>query len=119
MRRIMSLETRIVSQYEANRKWREAHLEQVRAYENERRTELRTRALAYYGGVRPQCAKCGESRPERLHLHGPAPYKGNVYEVVKREHYPRGYRVLCVDCGREVAVIRRAATMIRRAAHVP
>lgn len=65
---------------------------------------LKREVFIAYGGCK--CACCGESAMEFLsldHIHGRGnqEYKirgYNLYGVLKREGFPSGYRVLCMNC---------------------
>jgi hypothetical protein len=88
---------------------REAAREQrVRAVLRSRR-RLRLEVWTHYGGDPPQCACCGESRDEFLsidHVRG----GGNAhrrelgsggavtYQLLRKQGFPSGYRVLCYNC---------------------
>lgn len=88
---------------DAHTAWREANREHVRAYTRRKAADLRAEVLAAYGGA---CACCGERTPDFLTLDhinggGTAHRKatwGKVYQQVKREGFPPGYRVLCWNC---------------------
>jgi len=73
------------------------------------RVKLRKDVLIHYGGEVPKCACCGENRDEFLcldHING----GGNehrrkigeggqrTYMWVRKNHYPEGFRVLCLNC---------------------
>ena len=83
--------------------WRDANREHVRAYARRKARELRDEILDAYGGA---CACCGERVRDFLTLDhtdggGSAHRKatwGKVYQQVKREGFPSGYRVLCWNC---------------------
>ena len=83
--------------------WRAANRDHVRAYTRRKARELRDQVLDAYGG---ECACCGERVRDFLTLDhinggGTAHRKatwGKVYQQVKREGFPPGYRVLCWDC---------------------
>jgi hypothetical protein len=83
--------------------WREANREHVRAYARRRAAELRRAILDAYG---PDCACCGESEPAFLtldHIDGGGTQHrksihGKVYDQLRRQGFPSGYRVLCWNC---------------------
>jgi hypothetical protein len=74
-----------------------------RATQKRYRLKVRIAALTHYGG---KCACCGEARHEFLHLdhmYGGgrkhrAEIRARLDEYLRREGYPRGYRVLCANC---------------------
>lgn len=83
--------------------WRQANREHMRAYGRRRAVKLRAEVLAAYGDA---CACCGETTEEFLTLdhidgggtaHRRATW-GKVYDQVKREGFPPGYRILCWNC---------------------
>lgn len=70
---------------------------------------LRLEALQHYGGTEPQCACCGEWHLSFLALDhiggGGSAHRRelnarslNIWEFLRRENYPDGYRVLCHNC---------------------
>jgi hypothetical protein len=70
---------------------------------------LRLEALQYYGGQEPECACCGEWHLSFLaldHIAGGGTQHRkdlnaaslNIWEFLRREEYPIGYRVLCHNC---------------------
>ena len=70
-----------------------------------RRDALRLEALQHYGGPKPRCALCPESRIEVLdldHINGGGRQERirhktnqNLYKALRDEGYPPGFRVLC------------------------
>lgn len=78
--------------------------EQHRQSSRRRYREVRTAALAHYGG---KCACCGESRYEFLaidHINGGGAkhrrtmQEGSIGAWLKNNSYPDGFRVLCHNC---------------------
>ena len=65
---------------------------------------LRYRVLTHYSVANPPtCECCGEAHLEFLcidHINGGgAVHRGiNIYEYLKRNEYPAGFRVLCNNC---------------------
>jgi hypothetical protein len=83
--------------------WRAANREHVRAYARRKAAELRDAVLAAYGG---ECACCGEQQQEFLTLdhiegggtaHRKATHR-KVYEQLRRDGFPPGYRIFCWNC---------------------
>ena len=79
------------------------------AWNNERKLmwyrRLRMDALYHYGGNPPKCACCGESYLEFLCIDHNGIKKREYKEAgtilfrkLKKENYPKGYRVLCFNC---------------------
>lgn len=71
------------------------------------RQKIKLIALQYYGGNPPKCSCCGEYRIEFLaidHIDGGGSKhrkerKGqSIYQWLKINNYPNGYRVLCHNC---------------------
>ncbi len=74
----------------ANRRW---HL------------KVKMEVLNHYGGTPPKCACCGEALIEFLsidHINGGGNKErkmtGPTYDFLRRENFPLGYRVLCMNC---------------------
>lgn len=93
-----------------NARSRERRYEQIRAY----REQIRDDTFAAYGGA--FCACCGETRREFLtldHINGgggrerrESTHKGGVnwYAVLRRQGFPPGYRVLCMNCNHSLGM---------------
>lgn len=83
--------------------WRDANRERVRAYTRRRAAELRDEVLTAYGNA---CACCDERTHEFLtidHINGGGTAHRrevgrHVYEQLRRQGFPAGYRVLCWNC---------------------
>jgi len=83
--------------------WRDANREHVRQYHKRKRDELRDEVLDAYGG---KCACCGEVERDFLtidHINGGGTahrkaIHGKVYNQLRRDGFPLGYRVLCWNC---------------------
>src|SRR5439155_1313673 len=82
------------------------HREELRIKSKERNRLLKIETIQHYGGV---CACCGESRMEFMSLdhkegggrqHRLKLKKTGIvfYAWLKRQGYPDGYRVLCMNC---------------------
>jgi|APSaa5957512535_1039671.scaffolds.fasta_scaffold24693_2 hypothetical protein len=67
---------------------------------------LKREVLLHYSGGNLVCACCDESEYEFLvidHEEGNGSehrrqIKGNIYSWLKRNNYPKGYRILCANC---------------------
>ncbi len=65
--------------------------------------QIREKALLSYGG---KCECCGEDKYEFLcidHINGGGKkhrdsIKGSIYQWLKKNNYPKGFRVLCHNC---------------------
>lgn len=70
------------------------------------RARVRAGVLEAYGGEFPRCACCGEERTEFLavdHINGGGvkhlkEINGNLYLWLRKNNYPRGFRLLCHNC---------------------
>ncbi len=75
-------------------------------YQHEYRRALRLEVLGHYSPNGPACACCGEATIEFLcidHVNGGGgkhrrSIRGNLYNWLKREGFPKGFRVLCHNC---------------------
>lgn len=97
------------------RKWFYEHREKENTKQRVAAQLLRLQCLITYGGNPPRCACCGETHPEflsldhmngggrqhRLKLHGGG---RAIYYFLKREGFPLGYRVLCVNCNTAIGL---------------
>lgn len=80
----------------------------LRQHKQQKEIHKRNRliTLIYYGGNPPKCFCCGESNIEFLcidHIEGNGnshrkSIGGTLYEWLRRENYPKGFRVLCHNC---------------------
>jgi len=89
------------------RKHTPEELKKITARVLARTKALRDEAVAHYGG---ECACCGEKRREFLcidHIDGggtrhraemKAQGQGTIQWWLKRNNYPKGFRVLCFNC---------------------
>ena len=77
----------------------------------------RKRALAfehYSNGKEPACACCGVTDPELLcidHINGDGeecrrkhPGQLNIYQWLKQNNYPPGFRILCANCNQAIGI---------------
>lgn len=79
-------------------------------YSQRTRQRLRIEILSHYGGKTPLCSCCGESHIEFLsvdHINGGgAKHKrllgGGLYDWLKKNNYPSGYRILCHNCNQSL-----------------
>ena len=88
------------------KKYREAHPERVAAQRKAQRLRLKLKVFEVYGG--PLCACCNEKYIEFLsidHINGGGNQHmkqvglGNrFYQWLRKNNYPLGYRVLCMNC---------------------
>jgi hypothetical protein len=78
---------------------------------SERHRLYRRQALEHYGGVPPRCSCCAEARVEFLTIDHAAgggtrhrreelqnSIGHGIYGWLRRQGYPRGFRVLCMNC---------------------
>ena len=101
------------SRKEYLRKWKLEHAEQILAYNKkyiEKRhahsRELRLSVLEHYSTSPPECACCGETKVHFLtidHINGGGhkhlrTIGGNLYIWLRKNNYPLGFRVLCMNC---------------------
>jgi len=92
----------------------EKHKEEIRVRQKAYVAELRREVLSHYSGGDMQCACCGEKIDEfltidhvggggaehrRLGLRGVA-----FYLWLKRNEYPDGFRVLCMNCNFSIGI---------------
>lgn len=93
-------------QLKYSRKYHKGHMDQVR----ERFRNLKLEVLSYYSGGVPRCAKCGIEDPDVLSIDhiagGGTRHKKELKEIghpalysyLKRNNYPKGYQILCMNC---------------------
>lgn len=70
--------------------------------------KLKLEVLTHYSGNPPKCTCCEETHIEFLtidHIHGGGSRQTrevgrgkNFYQWLKRNHFPKGFRVLCLNC---------------------
>lgn len=94
-----------------NKIWQQTHPEVMRSYAQKRQRKLRLGALEHYseGGVKCRC--CGEEHLEFLaidHVGGGGNQQRKevgrlcLYQWLKNNGYPDGYRVLCHNCNQSL-----------------
>jgi Ser-tRNA(Ala) deacylase AlaX len=88
------------------RKYRRKNPKRYKAITKRYREKLKLEILTHYGGDPPKCACCGESTIEFLtidHIKGGG-YRhrrriiGNIYTWLKKNDFPKEFRVLCMNC---------------------
>lgn len=81
------------------------HIAKARVREKARLQRIKLEVLAHYGDRR--CACCGETRIEFLtidHIHGGGRQHrfeqriGGMCHWLKKQHFPDGYQILCMNC---------------------
>ena len=85
------------------RAWHKANPEKTAKYSREALARARKRTLDHYGN---ECACCGEVGEQFLtidHINGDgAAHRrkigGNLYNWLRRNGYPKGFRTLCFNC---------------------
>lgn len=95
-----------------SRSWAKANCPRSAKYHRNYIASLRIAALRHYSGGKPYCACCGESTLDFLtidHIAGGGTKhrrelsKGGIsgsaiYIFLKKQNYPEGYQVLCLNC---------------------
>lgn len=92
------------------KEWNKRNPEKVKAYQRAHKLKLRKMVIGYYSAYKYRCACCLETHIEFLtidHIKG----EGNrhrkeinsrgghdFYIWLKKNHFPIGYRVLCMNC---------------------
>lgn len=97
---------RLERQRERRRDMTPEEKQEWRRYQREYRQALRLEVLSHYAPNGPACACCGETIIEFLcidHMNGGGgkhrrSINGNLYNWLKREGFPTGFRVLCHNC---------------------
>ncbi len=91
----------------AKRRWIKKHGKKYRKIANARRTEIRKECLEYYGGKPPKCACCQDTTEVFLTIdhkkgggrkHRRSIGNGNLPVWLRRNKFPKDYRVLCFNC---------------------
>ncbi len=90
---------------------RETTTERDTRYHRKYKRKLKQEVMSHYGGGRCICAICGETNLYCLsidHINGLGAWErkekrfriwgGNIYGYLRKEHYPLGYQVLCMNC---------------------
>jgi hypothetical protein len=93
-----------------SKEWAGKHEEEMKIYARERARRIRLEVLQHYGGNPPICACCGENIIQFLALdhHGAIKQKGRLragtglFEFLRRNNFPEGYRVLCHNCNQAI-----------------
>lgn len=100
------------------KEYRKRNKERIRKYykeninkcrENRKKyvARIRMETLCHYGGNPPVCACCGEFHLEFLTIdhvggggtkHRQEIGRENIYIWLKRNSYPQGFRILCMNC---------------------
>lgn len=90
------------------KQYREANKETIEAKRKAKHWALKLEVWGHYGG--PSCGCCGEGHREFLtidHVNGGgrkhrvelrANGSQHIYQWLKKENFPEGYRVLCMNC---------------------
>jgi len=88
-------------------KWQRDNPEKSKQHKKTANLKLRKEALRQYGGNNPKCKCCGENKYEFLaidHIDGGGKKHrkevgcSNIYSWLKKNNYPKGFRVLCHNC---------------------
>lgn len=99
----------LLKQQTCHREWQIKNREKVYAYKKEKYRELRIEVLGHYSKGKMCCACCGEGHLEFLcidHIDGGGVKhrkelgggSTNLYQYLKNNSFPPGYRVLCHNC---------------------
>lgn len=92
---------------EYNRKWYWKNIDTQRLRARERHRRIRLLCLNHYSGDPARCACCGETIMEFLSLdhingggyqHRHKIKQATLWEWLKRNNFPEGFRVLCYNC---------------------
>jgi len=87
----------------------------VKRSQQKTRAKRKLAALCAYGGTPPVCSCCRESHREFLTIdhenHSGAAHRksigsggGVIYTWLRRNNYPKGFRVLCINCNHSIGV---------------
>ena len=93
-------------------KYRDSHKQQLQEYSQRRSREIKLEVLRYYSrdGNEPVCKECGFSDIRALsidHINGGGTQHrleenvaagGHFYHWLRKQDYPKGYQVLCMNC---------------------
>ena len=85
---------------------REKNKKKVNEYSRNYFRNLRMQCLQHYGGEKPSCVCCGESKIEFLaldHKNGGGNkhrilVKGNISQWIKKNNFPDVFQILCHNC---------------------
>lgn len=88
------------------RAYRKKHLQRGHEYQKAHRRQLRLEVLNHYAPDGLRCTCCGEDHVEFLcidHINGGGgqhrkSIKGSLYSWLKKRGFPKGFRVLCLNC---------------------
>jgi hypothetical protein len=94
---------------EYHKRWKQEHPERTKQMARKDHIRLKKEILTHYSLEKvPKCACCGEMNIEFLsidHIYGGGKkhYEeigglGSLYGWLKRNNYPEGFRVLCMNC---------------------
>ncbi|MFH1859805.1 MAG: hypothetical protein ABH870_02135 [bacterium] len=89
--------------------WVKKNHDKWRSYIRDKRKQLRIEVLSFYSNGTMECACCGEKQIEFLcidHINGGGREEKRgekrkqrgIYEYLKAQKFPLGYRVLCHNC---------------------
>lgn len=92
------------------REWEKRNPKKVKERGKKERQKLKLEVFEHYGGVPPKCGCCGEAHIEFLsidHIAGGGEKHRrsikkragiNFYRWLRKNNFPKGYRVLCHNC---------------------
>lgn len=96
------------------KRFKEKHPEKAKEWAKNTKQKLKMAGLLFYGGNPPKCACCGEKAIEFLtmdHINGDGnkhraseSNATNIYQWLKTNKYPSGFRVLCMNCNWAIGV---------------
>ncbi len=88
-------------------KWAREHPKKISIICARTQLKLKMEVLTHYGGGLLQCAHCDDKRIDCLSLdhinndgyeHRKRIGSVNIYRLLKKQGYPDGYQVLCMNC---------------------
>jgi len=91
-----------------HQKYKETHWQYMKEYQRNRNRKIREEVIDYYGG---KCKCCGENRREFLSIdhiggggtkHRKEIGQQNIYQWLKKNNYPKVFRVLCHNCNMSI-----------------
>ncbi len=90
------------------RKYREAHKEELKRKGIQKYTKIKIRVLTYYGSGKSACVRCGYSDIRALsidHINGGGEkqrkaigWGSHIYLWLEKNKYPTGFQTLCMNC---------------------
>lgn len=105
-----------VKRYTYIKEWNKRNKSKISAYQKTHKMKLRKNVIGYYSRYTYRCACCLETHLEFLtidHIEG----EGNkhrkeigsrgghdFYTWLKKNHFPIGYRVLCMNCNHALGI---------------